>query len=59
MQMNCRSLHRSMVRNIKETFLPKTGMWKRQVLQDPGYVVGVKGPCCMLHDILQGCMNII
>ena len=57
--MRCRSLHRSMVRNIKETFPPKTGMWKKQVLQDPGYVEGVEGPCCMLHAILQGCMNIM
>ena len=37
-----------MIGNIKETFPPKTGMWKRQVLQDPGYVRGVEGPCCML-----------
>ena len=38
-----------MIGNIKETFPPKLGMWKKQVLQDPGYVSGVKGPCCMLH----------
>ena len=44
-----------MVRNIKETFSPKTAMWKKQVLQDPGYVKGVKSACCMLHAILQGC----
>ena len=59
MQMSCRSLCRSMVRNMKETFLQKPGMQKKQVLQDPGYVRGVKGPCCMLHAISQGCMNII
>ena len=29
-----------MTGNIKETFLPKTGMQKKQVLQDPGYVKG-------------------
>ena len=40
--------HRSMVRNMKETFQPKTGMWKKQVLQDPGYVEDVKDACCML-----------
>ena len=27
-----------MIGNIKETFPPKTGMQKKQVLQDPGYV---------------------
>ena len=32
-----------------ELFLPKTGMREKQVLQDPGYVRGVEGPCCMLH----------
>ena len=37
-----------MIGNIKETFLSKTGMWKKQVLQDPGYVKGVEGLCCML-----------
>ena len=42
MQMHCRSLHRSMVRNIKETFPPKTGMQKKQVLQDPGMSKGSK-----------------
>ena len=42
-----------MIRNMKETFLPKTGMRKKQVLQDPGYIGSVKGPCCMLHAILQ------
>ena len=42
-----------MIGNIKEIFLPKTGMQEKQLLQDPGYVGGVEGPCCML----QGCMN--
>ena len=59
MQMSCRSLCWSMVRNMKETFPSKPGMWKKQVLQDPGYVGGVEGPCCMLHAISQGCTNII
>ena len=44
-------------RNIKETFLPKTGMQKKQVLQDTGYVEGVKSAFCMLHVMLQGCMK--
>ena len=40
-----------MIGNIKEIFPPKTGLREKQVLQDPGYVGGVKGPCCMLHGI--------
>ena len=35
----------------------KTGLQEKQVLQDPEYVGGVEGPCCMLHGILQGCTN--
>ena len=46
-----------MIGNIKEIFLPKTGMREKQLLQDPGYVGGVKGHCCMLHGILQGYTN--
>ena len=38
MQMSFRSTIRSMVRNMKETFLPKTGMQKKKILQDPGHV---------------------
>ena len=30
-------------------------MQEKQLLQDPGYVEGVKTACCMLHCILQGC----
>ena len=30
-------------------------MWKKQVLQDSGYVEGVESACCMLHTMLQGC----
>ena len=37
-----------MIGNIKEIFPPKTGLREKQVLQDPGYVEGVKGPCCMV-----------
>ena len=36
-------------------FPPKTGLREKQVLQDPGYVEGVKTTCCMLYDMLQGC----
>ena len=43
-----------MIRNIKEIFLPKTGMREKQLLQDPGYVKGVETTCCMLHGMLQG-----
>ena len=46
-----------MIGNIKRTFPPKTGMREKQLLQDPGYVRGVEGPCGMLHGILQGCTN--
>ena len=46
-----------MIGNIKEIFPPKTGLREKQVLQDPEYVGGVKGPCCMLHGILQRCTN--
>ena len=35
----------------------KTGLREKQVLQHPGYVRGVEGPCCMLYGILQGCTN--
>ena len=44
-----------MIGNIKKLFLPKTEMCKQQVLQDPGYVEGVEGACCMLHVMLQDC----
>ena len=48
MQMSCRPLHRSMVRNIKETFPPKTEMGEKQLVQDPGYVEDMENGCCML-----------
>ena len=38
-QMSFRSTIRSMVKNMKQTFMPKTGIWKKQVLQDPGYAI--------------------
>ena len=31
-----------MIRNIKETFPPKTGLREKQLLQDPGYVEDVE-----------------
>ena len=37
-----------MIRNIKKTFPPKTGMREKQLLQDQGYVEGVKTTCCMI-----------
>ena len=37
-----------MIGNIKKTFPPKTGMQKKQVLQDPGYVKDVKDAYCVL-----------
>ena len=46
-----------MIGNIKEIFLPKTGMREKQVLQDPGYVEGVETTCYILHGILQGSMK--
>ena len=33
---------------VKKTFPPKTEMQEKQLLQDPGYVGGVEGPCCMV-----------
>ena len=59
MQMSFRSTIRLMIGNIQKLIPIKTGMWKKQVLQHPGYVGGVEGPWCMLHGILQGCTNII
>ena len=36
-----------MIGNIKETFLPKTGLREKQLLQDPGYVEEVRD--ALLH----------
>ena len=36
-----------MIGNIKETFLPKTGLREKQLLQDPGYVEDVRD--ALLH----------
>ena len=36
-----------MIGNIKETLLSKTGMWRKQVLQDPGHAE------CMVHTNFQ------
>ena len=32
-------------------------MQEKQLLQDPGYVKGVKTTCCMLHGMFQGSMK--
>ena len=58
MQMSCRSTLRSMIGNIKGTFLNFTGMLKKKVLQDPGYVNTVKA-CCMLHAMMQGAILMV
>ena len=42
-----------MIGNIKEIFPPKTGLREKQVLQDPGYVEGVKTTCCMLRNVAR------
>ena len=31
-----------MIRNIKETFRPKTGLQEKKLLQDPGYVKDIR-----------------
>ena len=41
----------------QEDLPAKNCMREKQVLQDSGYVRGVKGPCCILHGILQGCTD--
>ena len=48
-KLDLRSTVTSMIGYIKETFPPKTDMWKKQVLQDPGYVGCAEGACCMEH----------
>ena len=47
-KLDLKSTVRSMIGNIKKLFLSKTEMQKKQVLQDPDYVVGVKGSCYIL-----------
>ena len=42
-----------MIGNIKRTFLPKTGLREKQLLQDPGYVKDVRDSCCMLHTLCR------
>ena len=42
-----------MIGNIKRTFLPKTGMQEKQLLQDPGYVEDIRDSCCMLHTLCR------
>ena len=46
-----------MIGNIKKLFPPKTGMQRKQVLQDSGYAKGLKSACCMLHAMLQDFMK--
>ena len=47
-----------MIENIKEIFLPKTGMREKQLFQDPGLKGSkVHAACCMVHCTLQGCMK--
>ena len=41
-----------MIGNIKEIFLKKTGMWEKQLLQDPGYVGVVRE---MRDALLHAC----
>ena len=53
MQMNCRSLHRSMVKNIKETIPLKSEMREKQLVQDPGYAKDIEDACCMLSTKLH------
>ena len=36
-----------MIGNIKKTFLPKTGLREKQLLQDPGYVKDIRD--ALLH----------
>ena len=38
---------------IGRTFLPKTGLQEKQVLQDPGYVKDVENSYCMLHALCR------
>ena len=45
MQISFRSTVRSMVRNMKETFQPKPGMQKKQVLQDPESTLSIHAAC--------------
>ena len=47
-----------MIENINRKFPPKTGMQKKQLLQDPGYVDTVD-TCCMLHAMRQGAILIV
>ena len=42
-----------MIGNIKKTFPPKTGIQKKQVLWDPGYVKDIEDSCCMLHALCK------
>ena len=52
-KLDLRSTVRSMIGNIKETLSPKTGMWKKQVLQDPRYVDTVEACCMQCCKVIQ------
>ena len=41
-----------MIRNIIETFPPKTGLQEKQLLQDPGYVEDIEDT--LLHAAWSG-----
>ena len=49
-KLDLRSTVRAMIGNLKETFPPKTGTWKKQVWQDPGYVDMVKAFCKLQNN---------
>ena len=53
MQVSFSPTLRPIIGNINKLFPLKTEMWKKQVLQDPWYVGGVKGTYCMLYTMLQ------
>ena len=46
-----------MIRNIKKTFPPKTGLREKQFLQDPGYVEDVEDTLLHAAWSVQGYLN--
>ena len=51
MQMSFRSTIRSMVRNMKATFPPKTSMWKSKFCKIQGMsTLSIHAACCMQWD---------
>ena len=53
-KLDLRLTVRSMIGNIRETFLPKTGMQKKQVLQNLGHVNTVKACCIQAIPMSNG-----